>query len=166
MTVCAASRFRTLTDTSCSSGVQYSRAADFAGHGCGRAAAHLTDDQSDRAPVLHPDIPRTLAYYKKDKLDFGCRGTWQDPPVYAAIVALDQHAIHFCCAQPPKANPDKYADELLDAYFSLEDADVLYAEYAGKGVEFTRELVNTPWHTREFVVKDCDGRLLAFGSNL
>src|ERR1700723_1827519 len=108
VTVCAASRFRTLTDTSCSSGVQYSRAADFAGHGCGRAAAHLTDDQSDRAPVLHPDIPRTLAYYKKDKLDFGCRGTWQDPPVYAAIVALDQHAIHFCCAQPPKANPDKY----------------------------------------------------------
>jgi ankyrin repeat protein len=23
-----------------------------------------------------------------------------------------------------------------------------------------------PWHSREFVVKDCDGRLLAFGSNL
>jgi hypothetical protein len=23
-----------------------------------------------------------------------------------------------------------------------------------------------PWHSREFVVKDCDGRLLAFGANL
>jgi hypothetical protein len=23
-----------------------------------------------------------------------------------------------------------------------------------------------PWHKREFVVKDCDGRLLAFGANL
>jgi hypothetical protein len=23
-----------------------------------------------------------------------------------------------------------------------------------------------PWHCREFVVKDCDGRLLAFGANL
>jgi hypothetical protein len=23
-----------------------------------------------------------------------------------------------------------------------------------------------PWHAREFVVKDCDGRLLAFGANL
>ncbi len=22
-----------------------------------------------------------------------------------------------------------------------------------------------PWHSREFVVKDCDGRLLAFGVN-
>ena len=40
---------------------------------------------------------------------------WQDPPVYA-IVARDQHAIHFRCAEPPTANPDKYADELLDAY--------------------------------------------------
>jgi uncharacterized glyoxalase superfamily protein PhnB len=110
------------------------------------------------------DIPRTLAYYK-DKLGFECMGMWQDPPVYA-IVARDQHAIHFRCAGPPTANPDKYADELLDAYLFVEDADALYAEYAAKGVEFTRKLANMPWHSREFVVKDCDGRLLAFGSNI
>src|SRR5215467_10391877 len=82
------------------------------------------------------DIPTTLAYYK-DKLGFECLGTWQDPPVYA-IVARDQYAIHFRCAEPPTANPDKYANELLDAYLSVEDADALYAEYAAKGVEFTR----------------------------
>jgi uncharacterized glyoxalase superfamily protein PhnB len=109
------------------------------------------------------DIPGTLAYYK-DKLGFECLGTWQDPPVYA-IIARDQHAIHFRCAEPPAANPDKYADELLDAYVSVDDAEALYAEYAAKGVEFVRGLANTPWHSREFVVKDCDGRLLAFGSN-
>ena len=110
------------------------------------------------------DISRTLAYYK-EKLGFECVGTWQDPPVYA-IVARDQHAIHFRCAEPPTANPDKYVDELLDAYLSIEDADGLYAEYAALGVEFTRELGNTPWNSREFVVKDCDGRLLAFGTSL
>ncbi|QNI34424.1 VOC family protein [Alloacidobacterium dinghuense] len=110
------------------------------------------------------DIPGTLAYYK-DKLGFECQGTWQDPPVYA-IVARDQRPIHFRCAEPPTANPDKYADELLDAYFSVADVDALYAEYAAKGVEFTRKLANMPWNMREFVVKDCDGRLLAFGSNL
>src|SRR6266436_5964426 len=81
------------------------------------------------------DIPRTVAYYKA-KLGFECLGTWQDPPVYA-IVARDQHAIHFRCAAPPTANPDKYADELLDAYLHVEDADALYAEYAAKGVEVT-----------------------------
>ncbi len=110
------------------------------------------------------NIPGTLAYYK-DKLGFECLGTWQNPPVYA-IVVRDQHAIHFRCAEPPRANPNKYADELLDAYLSVENADTLYAEYSAKGVEVTRELGNTPWESREFVVKDCDGRLLAFGTNL
>lgn len=110
------------------------------------------------------DIPRTLAYYK-DKLGFACRGTWQDPPVYA-IVARDEHAIHFRCAAAPTANPDKYAEELLDAYLFVEDVDALYAEFTARNVEFTREPADMPWGSREFVVKDCDGRLLAFGSNL
>ena len=113
------------------------------------------------------DIPDTLAWYK-DKLGFECLGAWPadspDAPIYA-IVARDKHAIHFRCAAPPTANPDKYADELLDAYVSIEDADALYAEYAANGVEFARNLGNTPWNTREFVVRDCDGRLLAFGSS-
>lgn len=110
------------------------------------------------------DIPATLAFYK-EKLGFECLGTWQDPPEYA-IVARDRRAIHFRCAAPPTANPDKYADELLDAYLHIEHADALYAEYAARGVEFTRELGNMPWKCREFVVKDCDGRLLAFGSDV
>ena len=110
------------------------------------------------------DIPATLAYYK-EKLGFECLGTWHDPPVYA-IVARDQQVIHFRCAAPPTANPDKYGDELLDAYVFDHDADALYAEYAGLGVEFTRGVANMPWGLREFVVKDCDGRLLAFGANL
>ena len=110
------------------------------------------------------DIASTLAYYK-DKLGFQVLGTWQEPPVYA-IVARDQHKIHFRCSHPPTANPDKYASELLDAYVFVEDADVLFAEYTDRGVEFARGLANMPWKSREFVVKDCDGRLLAFGQSL
>jgi len=110
------------------------------------------------------DIPATPAYYR-EKLGIECLGTWQDPSVYA-IVARDQQVIHFRCADPPKANPNKYRDELLDAYLFVEDADALYAEYAAQGVESTRGVANMPWHSREFVVRDCDGRLLAFGANL
>jgi len=117
------------------------------------------------APVFFTtDIPRTLAYYR-DMLGFECLGTWQDPPVYA-IVARDHREIHFRCAEPPTANSEKYSEELLEAYIFVEDADALYAEYAAKGVEFTRGLGNMPWKCREFVVKDCDGRLLAFGADL
>lgn len=110
------------------------------------------------------DIPGTLAYYQ-DKLGFKCLGTWQDPPVYA-IVARDGQTIHFRCAEPPLANPNKYSEELLDAYVAVEDVDALYGEYRARAVEFTRELGNTSWNSREFVVKDCGGRLLAFGANL
>ena len=109
------------------------------------------------------DIPATLAYYR-DKLGFDCLGTWQDPPLYA-IVGRDECSIHFRRAEPPAPNPNKYADELLDAYVFVEDADALFAEYAARGVEFTRGLADMPWRSREFVVKDCDGRLLAFGAN-
>lgn len=113
---------------------------------------------------LTSDIPRNIAYYC-EKLGFECLGTWSDPPVYA-ILARDQRVIHFRCAAPPSANPEKYQEELIDAYIYVDDADALYAEYASKGVEFTRGLGNMPWKCREFVVKDCDGRLLAFGADL
>ena len=110
------------------------------------------------------DLPATIAWYAKT-LGFDCRGTWQDPPIHA-IVARDQHAIHFRCAEPPTANPEKYADELLDACLSVENADELYAEFAARGVTFAREPGDTPWGTREFVIRDCDGRLLAFGADI
>ena len=51
------------------------------------------------------------------------------------------------------------------AYLFIENADALYAEYASRGVEFTRALGDTPWNSRGFVVKDCDGRLLAFAAD-
>ncbi len=110
------------------------------------------------------NILSTIAYYET-KLGFKCLGTWQDPPIYA-IVARDQQSIHFRCAEAPVANPSKYSDELLDTYILVENADALYDEYAAHGVEFTRGIADMPWQTREFVVKDCDGRLLAFGARL
>ena len=80
-------------------------------------------------------------------------------------VLRERRVIHFRRAEPPTPNPDKYADELVDPYLFVEDADGLCAEYAARGVQFVRGLSNMPWHCREFVVKNCDGRLLAFGAN-
>jgi len=117
------------------------------------------------APVfLTNDLPGTLCYYG-DKLGFACVGSYGDPPFYG-IVARDRCAVHFRSVDATAAAPEKYEEELLDAYLQVEDADALYAEFAGKGVEFARELGDMPWGLREFVVKDCDGRLLAFGAEL
>ena len=66
-----------------------------------------------------------------------------DPPVYA-ILARDEHAMHIRCAPPPEANPDKYADELLDAYVRVEDVDALYAEFPLRRVETTRMNLGHP----------------------
>ena len=35
----------------------------------------------------------------------------------------------------------------------VEDADALHAEFAARGVAFTRPPGATPWGTREFVVR-------------
>src|SRR5215813_11621043 len=96
------------------------------------------------------DMVGTLAYYA-EKLGFACVGTWQEPPVYAIVERVGQR-IHFRCAEPPAANPEKYEEELLDAYLFVENADALYAEYAACGVEFARGLGDMPWGTRGFVV--------------
>lgn len=109
------------------------------------------------------DMNSTLRYYK-EKLGFECLGTWQDPPTYA-IAARDHHNLHFRFADLDRPNPDKDADELLDAYVFVDDADALFEEYSLRRIEFMRGLGNTPWNSREFVIKDCDGRLLAFGSD-
>jgi uncharacterized glyoxalase superfamily protein PhnB len=109
------------------------------------------------------DLATTLAYYE-DVLGFVCHGTWGTPPVYA-IATRDGQAVHFRVAAPPTPNPDKLDEELLDAYLFVDDADALHAEYAARGAVFTRPLGDTPWGMREFVVKDVDGRLLAFGAD-
>ena len=117
------------------------------------------------APVFFStDLAGTLAYYE-DKLGFECVGTYGDPPFYG-IVARDGLAVHFRSVDAPTAHPEKYAEELLDAYLLVEDVNALYAEFAAKGVEFVRGIGDMPWGLREFVVKDCNGRLLAFGAEL
>jgi hypothetical protein len=108
------------------------------------------------------NIGATRAWYR-DEPGFDCQGIWRDPPS-CAIAPRDHHAIHFRRADPPARNPYKYMNELLDVYPFVEDSDALCADYAAKSVEFTRGLANVPWGGREFVVRDCQGRLLAFGS--
>jgi hypothetical protein len=59
-------------------------------------------------------------------------------------IAYYRDKLGFQCLAPPANNPDKYEDELLDAYLHIEDAGALHSEYSAKGVEFSRGFVIKP----------------------
>jgi hypothetical protein len=86
------------------------------------------------------DMHVTLVYYG-DKLGFDCVSTWQDPPVYA-IVARDENRIHFRCADAPTPNPEKYDDELLDAYVFVDDV-AHYTQSMRRAVSSSRDRLPT-----------------------
>jgi hypothetical protein len=58
--------------------------------------------------------------------------------------------------------------QIAPLFFTMDIPGTLayYKDKLGSECLGTRGLANMPWGSREFVVKDCDGRLLAFGANL
>lgn len=109
-------------------------------------------------------LPRTLAYYR-DMLGFATDFCWGDPPHYAGV-SRDRCMIYFRRLDAMAPWPaDKYEGELLDAYLHVDDAAALYAEMQAKGVAIERTLGRMPWNQIEFIVRDCDGRLLCFGQD-
>jgi catechol 2,3-dioxygenase-like lactoylglutathione lyase family enzyme len=49
-------------------------------------------------------------------------------------------------------------------YFLVPDVDICFAEFSGRKVEFVKLPEDTPWGTREMLVKDPDGNRLRFAS--
>jgi uncharacterized glyoxalase superfamily protein PhnB len=49
-------------------------------------------------------------------------------------------------------------------YFLVPDVDACFAEFSGRKVEFVKLPADTPWGTREMLVKDPDGNRLRFAS--
>ena len=110
------------------------------------------------------DLAATLQYYK-DKLGFETQFIYGEPAFYAGAIRDGRSFFFRCVDSTMTQSPEKYKEEFLDAYLIAEDIDTLYAEYQSRGVEFAREIASMPWAFREFVVKDCDGRLLCFGQS-
>jgi catechol 2,3-dioxygenase-like lactoylglutathione lyase family enzyme len=110
------------------------------------------------------NLAATLTYYQ-DKLGFATQFLYGEPPHYARAIR-DGRSIFFRNIQAgPTHDPEKYREEWLDTYIIVEQIDTLYAEYLSKEVTMAREIGSMPWAFREFVIKDCDGRLLCFGQS-
>jgi catechol 2,3-dioxygenase-like lactoylglutathione lyase family enzyme len=55
-------------------------------------------------------------------------------------------------------------DEHLHLYFVTPDIDAAAVAVRAAGVEFTKGVHETPWGTREFVIRDDQGHTLYFGT--
>ncbi|MCH9807800.1 MAG: VOC family protein [Alphaproteobacteria bacterium] len=108
------------------------------------------------------DLEKTLHYYDT-RLGFETQFEYGNPTTYAGAIrdGLSIFFRHLDC--PPALPPDKYSNELLDAYLRVDDIAKLHSEYTSRNVEVTRGLADRPWGFTEFVIKDVDGRLLCFG---
>ena len=114
-------------------------------------------DPPNSAPVLHdrPAVDHLLQGQTWLRVSGHLAG-----PIYA-IVARDQQD-SLPLRRTACVESGQMRRRLLDAYCSL-DADALFM-YRARGVIYARLCQHT-WDAREFVVKDCDGRLLAFGAD-
>lgn len=111
------------------------------------------------------DLDATLAYYR-EALGFKTQFVYGEPPFYAGAIRDEQSIFFRSIHQPLPIDPLKSKEEHLDAYIIVKDIDALYTEYSFRSVTFTRDIASQPWSFREFVVRDCDGRLLCFGKHI
>jgi len=60
----------------------------------------------------------------------------------------------------------KIGDHSYFGYIEVRDAKSLYDEFAPKGVEFIKRLIDESWGMREFGIRTIDGHRIMFGQDL
>lgn len=105
------------------------------------------------------------ANFYRDKLGFSYERFWGEP---ACFTMVTRNGIWIMLSQfeTPAAHPNAAVDpegRAWDAYIWVDDADVLAAEFHGKGVTIARDLFDQPYGCRDFEVHDLDGYNLCFG---
>ena len=105
-------------------------------------------------PILRvTSLPASLRYYVQV---LGFQVDWGDQDGSdMASVSRDGHAIMLC--QGAQGQRGTWI------WIGVEDIDLLYAEYRGKGAQFLQAPVSRPW-AYEMQLVDPDGHVLRFGS--
>jgi uncharacterized glyoxalase superfamily protein PhnB len=118
------------------------------------------------APVLLvADVVKAAAYYA-DALGFRAPRMWGDPPHFC-IPVRDGLEVMLNQVRPGDViHPNAEYEGRFGAYFWVEDADALFAEYKANGADIVCEPEDYEYQMREFQVRDVDGHLLAFGHDL
>jgi len=107
------------------------------------------------------DLAISSAYYR-DQLGFAIEvldeGTW-------SVFRRDEFRVMAGeCRDAARAHD--LGDHSYFAYVVVADANALYAEYEGRGVEVIKPLRDEPWGSREFGIRTVDGHRILFGQDL
>jgi uncharacterized glyoxalase superfamily protein PhnB len=126
------------------------------------SAARITD----ATPVLLVrDVVKAAAYYV-DKLGFRVDRFWGEPPMFTiakrdgVFIMLNQ------VGAGDDFRPNGAYDGRFSVYVDVNDADAMHAEFQAKGADIICEPEDQPYMMREFQVRDLDGHLLGFGSDI
>jgi catechol 2,3-dioxygenase-like lactoylglutathione lyase family enzyme len=114
------------------------------------------------------DLDATIRFYET-QLGFEVRykgGGDGNGGDFWALVGRDRVMIMFKAIASdihPQPNRSRHEWARWDAYINVDDPDSLFAEFAGKNVQFQQELGDTSDGLRAFEIADNNGYLLCFG---
>jgi len=98
-----------------------------------------------------------------EKLGFAIAFSYGEPPFYAQVVR-DGGRVNLRRVGGPVFDSgfrDREVDA-LSAIVTLDNADLLFAEYESAGVPFHQTVRTEPWGARTFIVRDPEANLIAF----
>ncbi len=121
---------------------------------------------STAACLLVRDV-RVSAEYYAEKFGFVAPQLWGEPEPTFAIPQRDGQSIMLARAnvgEPLHANSTDFG--MFSAYFWVRNVDQLYEEFAAKGADITEKPTDRVYGIREIYVRDLDGHLICFGSDI
>ncbi|MEM9754037.1 MAG: bleomycin resistance protein [Planctomycetota bacterium] len=122
---------------------------------------------TSHAPVLLVRDVKASADYFRDCCRFTYDRFWGEPPGLCMVWRDGLCTILKQTAQYDAIAPNwKVEDKLWDAYFWVDDTDMLYAEFKAAGATMEYGPCDQPYGCREFGIQDLDGHDIAFGQDL
>jgi catechol 2,3-dioxygenase-like lactoylglutathione lyase family enzyme len=109
------------------------------------------------------DVVRSIAFYR-DMLGFQTWYREPDDEPFFAVVGRDGAQLFLKAGEAaPMPNSSRDPAMRWDTYVLAYDPDAIAAEFAARGVTFSRPLMDTHDGLRGFELKDPDGYVLFFG---
>jgi RimJ/RimL family protein N-acetyltransferase/uncharacterized glyoxalase superfamily protein PhnB len=114
-------------------------------------------------PALAVIDVRATAEYYRDKLGFAIGFMFGDPPTYAGLW-LGEWSVTGANVHLSRADPPLPARGISLHINVGPGIDELHATFKARGVDMDGEVVRQPWGMREFIIRDCNGYVLRFGT--